>query len=114
MSHPSLRNVAFSSATVNRAGVTRQGLSRTGAATIAALVLAAGAFISTAPAVAATSSEHAVYCLSSDSQNDCGFVSLAQCQATASGGLGVCSMMPAWSEQRGRNAFDRFQARSYR
>ena len=32
------------------------------------------------------------YCLSSESQNDCGFTSLAQCEATASGGLGECNM----------------------
>jgi hypothetical protein len=31
------------------------------------------------------------YCLTSDSQNDCGFTSLAQCEATASGGLGECN-----------------------
>ena len=32
------------------------------------------------------------YCLTSDSQNDCGFTSLAQCEATASGGLGECNV----------------------
>jgi hypothetical protein len=34
------------------------------------------------------------YCLSSDSENDCGFTALGQCEATASGGLGVCNMVP--------------------
>jgi hypothetical protein len=34
------------------------------------------------------------YCLSSDSGNDCGFTTLGQCEATASGGLGVCNMVP--------------------
>jgi hypothetical protein len=94
----------------NLTRVTTHGL--LSAAAIAAFALAAGAFIT--PAAAATNSERASYCLSSDSENNCGFVSLAQCEATASGGLGVCSMMPAWSEQRGRNAFDRWQAKSYR
>ena len=37
------------------------------------------------------SSSH--YCLSGESANDCGFTSLAQCEATASGGLGVCDMV---------------------
>jgi hypothetical protein len=34
------------------------------------------------------------YCLTGDGENDCGFMSLAQCEATASGGLGVCNMVP--------------------
>ena len=32
------------------------------------------------------------YCLTGDSENDCGFTSLAQCEATASGGLGECNV----------------------
>jgi hypothetical protein len=70
-------------------------------------VLASCAFISTAPAKAA-SSERATYCLSSDSQSDCGFASLAQCEATASGGLGVCDTISALPEEHG--AFSRFRA----
>lgn len=34
------------------------------------------------------------YCLTGESENDCGFTSLAQCEATASGGLGGCNMVP--------------------
>ncbi|MCA6111177.1 DUF3551 domain-containing protein [Bradyrhizobium cenepequi] len=34
------------------------------------------------------------YCLTGDGENDCGFTSLPQCEATASGGLGVCNMVP--------------------
>ena len=113
MSHPSLRNVAFSSA-VNDARVISQRFSRAGIAAIAALVLATGAVVLTVPAAAASNSGHAAYCLSSDSENDCSFTSLAQCEATASGGLGVCDMMPAWPEQRGRYAPDGSQAKSYR
>jgi hypothetical protein len=82
MNRRSLHNVSFSSATT---------------ATLAALVLAASAFISAAPAAAATGSAPATYCLSGDSQNDCGFMSFAQCEATASGGLGVCDVAPMWS-----------------
>ena len=59
-------------------------------AAFATLVLAASAFIPAAPA-AATSYERATYCLSSDSENDCGFTSLGQCQATASGVLAIDS-----------------------
>ena len=77
-----------------------------------ALVLAVGAFIPTAPAAAATSLSQATYCLTSDSQNDCGFTSLAQCEATASGGLGVCNMVPAWSRPQDAYAFDRSRLRS--
>jgi hypothetical protein len=112
MNHPSLPKVSFSSAT-NGARMVRQGLSRAGFAAIAALVLAASALISTEPAAAANS-ERAVYCLSSDSENDCGFTSLAQCEATASGGLGVCDMMAAWPEQHGPYALYRSHAKSHK
>jgi Protein of unknown function (DUF3551) len=105
MNHPSLPNVSLSSAT-------RQGLSRAGFVAIAALVLAASAFISTGPAAAANS-ERAVYCLSGESENDCGFTSLAQCEATASGGLGVCNMMAAWPEEHGPYARYRSHAKSH-
>jgi hypothetical protein len=101
MYHPSLPDVSVSSAT-NSARIQR-GVSRLAAATIAAFALAVYAFISTGPAAAA-SSEHAVYCLSGDSENDCSFTSLAQCEATASGGLGVCQVMPAWPRERGAYA----------
>ena len=92
MTHPSLRNPALFAA--------------------AALVLAASAFIPIAPAAAATSNAHATYCLTSDSENDCGFTSLAQCEATAFGGLGECDMRPAWSRPQDATALDRSRARS--
>jgi hypothetical protein len=92
MDHPSLRNLSFSSAHGPR--VAGQGFSRPGIAAMAALVLAACAFVSIGPAAAADGA-HATYCLSSDSENDCGFTSLAQCEATASGGLGECKMATA-------------------
>ena len=70
---------------------------------MAALVLAASAFISPRPAAAATTtSAHAVYCLSGEAENDCGFASLAQCEATASGGLGECSRAFAQPMERSR------------
>src|SRR5262249_60238851 len=78
MSRPSLSTISFAFAT---------------------LVLAGGAFIPTMPAAAATS-ERTTYCLSGDGQNDCGFLSLAQCEATASGGLGVCNAVSAGPLQR--------------
>jgi hypothetical protein len=90
-----------------------QGLSRAGFAAIAALVLAASAFISIEPAAAANS-ERAVYCLSGESENDCGFTSLAQCEATASGGLGECAMVAAGPLQRDPYALYRFQAKSHK
>jgi hypothetical protein len=92
MTHLTSRNVAFAAA--------------------AALVLAAGAFLPAAPATAATSGGHATYCLTSDSVNDCGFTSLAQCEATASGGLGECDLVQAWSRPQGAYALDRFRVRS--
>ena len=92
MTHPSFRNVAFFAAT--------------------ALVLAAGAFIPTAPAAAATSNVRTTYCLTSDRENDCGFTSLAQCEATASGGLGECDMVPAWSRPQNATALDHSRPRS--
>ena len=73
-------------------------------AAIAALVL--GAFLSAAPAAAAGGN----YCLSGDSITDCSFTSLAQCEATASGGLGECNMVAAGFEQRGTYAFYRAHA----
>jgi hypothetical protein len=90
----------------------RRNVSRLGAATLGAFALAVCAFISTGPAAAATS-ERATYCLSSDSENDCGFMSLAQCEATASGGLGVCNMAPTWPRARDAYALDRSPVRSY-
>jgi Protein of unknown function (DUF3551) len=75
----------------------------------AALVLAAGAFVPAAPAAAAERA-HATYCLSSDSENDCSFVSLAQCEATASGGLGECNRVATGLEPRGAYAFYRAHA----
>ncbi len=109
MKHPARYNSSFS-AVANGARV-RRNVSRLGAATLGAFALAICAFISTAPAAAATS-EQASYCLSSDSQNDCGFASLAQCEATASGGLGVCDMAPTWSRARDAYAMQRSPARS--
>jgi len=74
-------------------------------ATIAALVLGASAFLSTAPAAAAGGN----YCLSSSENGvDCSFTSLAQCEATASGGLGECNMVAA-PMMRGRFGFGRIQ-----
>jgi|AmaraimetFIIA100_FD_contig_41_11075979_length_738_multi_5_in_0_out_0_1 hypothetical protein len=69
--------------------------------TLAMLVLGACAFLSTAPAAAAGGN----YCLSSDANMDCSFTSLAQCQATASGGLGECNMVVAPPLSRGRYGF---------
>jgi hypothetical protein len=89
----------------------RRNVSRLGAATLGAFALAVCAFISTGPAAAATS-EPGAYCLSSDSQNDCSFTSLAQCEATASGGLGVCDMVPTWTRARDAYAMQRSPARS--
>jgi hypothetical protein len=101
MNHPSLCDLSFSSAACGR---------RTATMAMAALVLAACAFLPAAPAAAADSG-HAVYCLSGDSENDCGFTSLAQCEATTSGGLGECEMVPAVLPQRGPAALRRFQAK---
>jgi hypothetical protein len=71
-------------------------------ATIAALALGA-TFLSTAPAAAAAGGS---YCISSNETGvDCSFRSLAQCEATASGGLGECSMTAPFA--RGRFAFGR-------
>lgn len=77
-----------------------------------ALALGAGTFLSAAPAAAATSGTRTTYCLTGDSQNDCGFTSLAQCEATASGGLGECAMLQAWSRPQGAYTLDRFRMRS--
>jgi len=109
MNHPSLRNFSFSPA-ANGPRVAGQGLSRPGTAAMAALVLAACAFFSVGPAAAADSGQ-AVYCLSSDSENDCGFTSLAQCEATASGGLGECDVRAAGLPRRGPVVLHRFQAK---
>ena len=106
--HPVLPNLSLSPA-VNGVRI-RRGVSRLATATIAAFGLAVCAFISIKPAAAAES-EHAVYCLSSDSENDCSFASLAQCQATASGGLGVCDMRSAWRDPLG--AYARYRLRAY-
>jgi hypothetical protein len=92
MTNPSLRNLALLAA--------------------ATLVLAAGALIPSAPATAATSVGRATYCLTSDSENDCGFTSLAQCKATASGGLGECDMVQARSRPQDAYALDRPRTRS--
>ena len=92
MTHSSFRKVAFFAAT--------------------ALMLAAGAFLPTAPAAAATSNAHTTYCLTSDSENDCDFTSLAQCEATASGGLGECDMRPAWSRPQNATTLDHSRPRS--
>jgi hypothetical protein len=109
MKHPARYTSSFSSFT-NGARV-RRNVSRLGAATLGAFALAVCAFISTGPAAAATS-ERAVYCLSGESENDCGFASLAQCEATASGGLGVCDMAPTWTRARDAYAMQRSPARS--
>ena len=67
-------------------------------AMIVALVLGAGAFLSTTPAAAAGGGN---YCLSSSENGvDCSFTSLAQCEATASGGLGECNMVATGLAQR--------------
>jgi hypothetical protein len=100
---PNLSNFSVASGT-HPAG---RNLARASYVTMAALVLASCAFIATGPAKAA-SSERATYCLSSDSQSDCGFSSLAQCEATASGGLGVCDTISALPEEHA--AFGRFRA----
>ncbi len=112
MNRLSLHNVSFSSA-ANGTHMASQGLARAGFTAIAALVLAASAFISIEPAAAANSERYS-YCLSSDSENDCSFTSLAQCEATASGGLGVCAMVAAGPEPRGAYAFYRAQAKSHK
>jgi len=104
MNRPSLHNASAA----DGARMAGQGLARAGFAAIAALVLAASAFISIEPAAAANS-ERAVYCLSGESENDCGFTSLAQCEATASGGLGECAMVAAIPLQRDPYALYRFQ-----
>ena len=85
----------------------RSSLSYFGAAAIGALVLGAGAIISSAPAAAATGS---TYCLTSDAQSDCGFVSLAQCEASAAGGLGSCDAAAGWSDDR--SAFTRMRGQA--
>jgi hypothetical protein len=105
MYRPSLNNVSLASP-ANDTRNTQQLLARASTATMAALVLAACAFIPTRPAAAATSNSTS-YCLSSDSENDCSFASLAQCEATASGGLGVCGRVAAWSSDRGPYAMSR-------
>jgi len=107
MNHSSSANASFF---IHGARV-RRNVSRLGAATLGAFALAVCAFISTGPAAAATS-ERVTYCLSSDSENDCGFMSLAQCEATASGGLGVCNMAPTWPRARDAYAMQRSPARS--
>jgi hypothetical protein len=66
-----------------------RALSRTGIATIAVLVFGACASLASPPAAAAVGN----YCLSSDANMDCSFTSLAQCEATASGGLGECKLV---------------------
>ena len=109
MKHPPVSE--FSRYSANAAHPAARNLSRIGAAVIAALMLGACAFLSSAPAAAATS-EHATVCLSSDSQSDCGFASLAQCEATAAGGLGVCDMVSAMPEEHSAFARSRAQARS--
>jgi hypothetical protein len=52
--------------------------------------------------------------MSGESENDCGFTSLAQCEATASGGLGECAMVAARPLQRDPYALYRFQAKSHK
>jgi hypothetical protein len=106
MNHSSSANASF----FRHGADVRRNVSRLGAATLGAFVLAVCAFISTGPAAAQTS-ERASYCLSSDSENDCGFASLAQCEATASGGLGVCNMAPTWTRARDAYAMQRPPAR---
>jgi hypothetical protein len=110
MNRPSLRTLSFSS-TARGPRMAGQGRSHLGYAAIAALVLAACAFVPIGPAAAATDSGHAVYCLSGDSENDCGFTSLAQCEATAAGGLGECDRVAVGPQQRGPMALHRFQAK---
>jgi Protein of unknown function (DUF3551) len=102
---------AFSRSSTDHTHPAARHLSRIGAAVIAALALGACAFLSSAPAAAATS-ERATVCLSSDSQSDCGFASLAQCEATAAGGLGVCDMVSAIPEEHSAFARSRAQMRS--
>jgi hypothetical protein len=53
--------------------------------------LTATAYTFRLPAASIGNDNPGHYCLTSDSQNDCGFTSLAQCEATASGGLGECN-----------------------
>jgi hypothetical protein len=105
MKRPSLHNVSRSSAAGDAF------VSRAGCVVLAALVLAASGLISPRPAAAATGSAHAVYCLSGDNEADCGFTSLAQCEATASGGLGECNRVVAEPMDRGPYAFARAHAR---
>ena len=107
MDHPSLRNPSLAFAAAGRRGAGQRG---SGHAAMAALFLAACAFIPAGPAAAADGG-HAVYCLSGDSENDCGFTSLAQCQATAAGGLGECEMAAAALPQRGPPPLHRYQAK---
>ena len=105
MNNPSLCNVSSSSA-ANGARTATHGLSPAACAAIAGLVLAACGFTLSGPAAAADS-ERASYCLTSDSRNDCGFASLAQCEATAAGGLGECSMVAASPDPRSAYALYR-------
>ena len=100
MSHSSRRNFT-SPSIVNGAGL----------AAIAAFVVAAGAVIPTASAAAAASNEGTAYCLSGDGISDCSFTSRAQCEASASGGLGICTIVPAWHEPRDRYAIRRLVPR---
>ena len=110
MNRPSLCTLSFSS-TTGGPRMAGQGRSHLGYAAVAALVLAACSFIPIGPAAAATDSGHAVYCLSGDSENDCGFTSFAQCEATAAGGLGECDRAAVGPQQRGTTALHRFQAK---
>jgi hypothetical protein len=89
------RIISFSSS--GRRRVTKPGLTR--AARIAARVLGTCALLSTTPATARN------YCLSGDANMDCSFTSLAQCEATASGGLGECKMVVTGFDRRGPQAF---------
>ena len=98
-SHRSLHGVSFSSV-ANGTHMAKQGLSCSGYTTIVALIVAACAFLSIEPAAAANS-ERFSYCMSSESEMDCGFASMAQCEATASGGLGVCDRKAAWPREHG-------------
>ncbi len=77
--------------------------------TMAALCVGAGALFSITPAAA--SPERAVVCLSGDNTSDCGFTSLAQCEATASGGLGVCNVVSSGLPEHPRAVFSRGHAK---
>jgi hypothetical protein len=107
MNRSSFRSLSFRSAAN---GARMAGPGRSGTTAIAALALAACAFVPIGSAGAADRG-HAVYCLSGDSENDCGFTSLAQCEATAAGGLGECDMAAAALPPRALTALHRFQAR---